>query len=70
MNTKILTVSIILVMFCLGAYSQAPIILTVNQPAPLVANAGTNVQINKGESVVIGGIPSAAQGYGNYVYSW
>jgi hypothetical protein len=70
MNTKILTVSIIFLMFCLGAYSQAPVILTVNQPAPLVANAGADVQINKGESVILGGTPSAAQGYGNYVYSW
>lgn len=51
-------------------FCQDPVILTVTQSSPLLANAGTDVRINKGESVTIGGNPSASQGYGEYIYLW
>lgn len=54
----------------LSAFSQDPVILTVTQPDPLQVNAGNDVQINKGESTIIGGSPSASLGYGSYIYSW
>ncbi len=54
----------------LGAYCQNPIMLTVTQPDPLQADAGTDVEIGKGESISIGGNPSALDGYGDYIYSW
>lgn len=54
----------------LSAFGQTPIILTVNQPDPLMVDAGANVEIGMGESVMIGGNPSAENGYGDYLYSW
>lgn len=51
-------------------FCQDPVILTVTQSSPLLANAGTDSQINKGESATIGGNPSASQGYGEYAYLW
>ncbi len=53
-----------------GAYCQDPIILTVSQPDQLLADAGNDIEISKGESTIIGGNPSALDGYGNYIYSW
>lgn len=49
---------------------QNPVILTVSQSPPLVVDAGKDVQINQGESVTLGGNPSANLGYGDYVYLW
>ena len=56
--------------FGLGAYCQDPVILTVDQPLPLQADAGADVEINKGESVIIGGLPPVWDGYGDYIFSW
>jgi len=56
--------------FGLSSYSQNPIVLSVTQADPLVAHAGADKAINKGESIVIGGSPSASLGYGSYGYSW
>jgi len=60
----------ILLAFGLSGYCQDTITLTVFQPYPLQANAGTDFQISRGESKVIGGNPTAAQGYGHYAYYW
>ena len=68
--------SIVLLLFAitmgsgLGAYCQDPVILTVDQPLPLQADAGTDIEISKGDSAIIGGIPSALDGYGDYVFLW
>jgi len=56
--------------FGLGAYCQDPVILTVDQPLPLQADAGMDAEISKGDSVMIGGMPSAFDGYGDYVFLW
>lgn len=51
-------------------YAQTNINLSVSQPPQLVVDAGDNATINVGESVTLGGTPTAAGGSGNYVYSW
>lgn len=44
--------------------------LNSNQSLPLAANAGTDVNLVTGNSVVLGADPSATNGYGNYLYLW
>ncbi|MFA5816804.1 MAG: hypothetical protein WC865_14420 [Bacteroidales bacterium] len=46
------------------------IMLNSNQSLPLVANAGNDVTLITGNSVVLGANPSAANGYGSYLYVW
>jgi len=46
------------------------IMLNSNQSLPLVANAGNDVTLIIGDSVVLGANPSAANGYGSYLYLW
>lgn len=70
MKRFIIPLPVVFLSFGLTAYSQDPVILTVNQASPLLVNAGPDVKINKGESITIGGNPSASQGYGGYIYSW
>ncbi len=52
------------------AYAQTNINLSVSQPTQLVVDAGNDATINVGESVTLGGTPTATGGSGNYVYSW
>jgi len=42
----------------------------VSQPHSLIADAGEDVEITLGDSISIGGNPSADLGYGNYTYQW
>ncbi len=44
--------------------------LVLVQPPPLVANAGEDKEIIAGDTVQLGGTPSAKDGYGNYIFSW
>jgi len=44
--------------------------LNSNQSIPLIANAGNDVTLITGNSVVLGANPSAANGYGSYLYLW
>jgi len=53
-----------------SGFGQNPVVLTVAQSPPLVADAGQDTQISKGSSVTIGGNPSASLGYGQYLYLW
>jgi len=46
------------------------IMLNSNQSLPLIANAGNDVTLITGNSVVLGSDPSAANGYGDYLYLW
>jgi len=40
------------------------------QPPPLEANAGEDQEIFSGDTVQLGGIQSAKNGYGDYLYIW
>ena len=44
--------------------------LNSNLPPILQANAGNDNFIDPGDSVQIGGLPAALNGYGNYTYFW
>ena len=53
------------------AFSQTTITFNVEQPnSPLVIDAGSNQQITAGNSVQLGGNPTASGGYGSYTYNW
>ncbi len=43
---------------------------TLNQPSSLIVDAGPDTTILKGNSIRLGGNPTALEGYGSYVYSW
>src|SRR6056297_3944470 len=69
---KILLISFLL--FILFSFNrlcaQYVVELSIEQPAALKANAGENISIEKGQSVELGGDPTAQGGYGNYSYLW
>lgn len=44
--------------------------ISMNQPQTLEAFAGDTAIIEQGESVVLGGNPTAQYGNGNYIYLW
>lgn len=44
--------------------------LELNQPPPLVAEAGPDQSIISGAATQIGGSPTASGGYGSYLYQW
>lgn len=53
------------------AFSQTTITFNVEQPSsPLLINAGSNQEITAGNSVQLGGNPTASGGYGSYTYNW
>lgn len=54
----------------ISAQAQTYIGHTVNQPALLVADAGTAQSFCLGDSVTLGGNPSAMGGTAGYTYSW
>lgn len=70
MKKKILTLTLFMLAFVLTGVCQDPVIVTVSQPSLLLADAGSDHQVNRGESVVLGGNPSASHGYGGYLYLW
>ena len=51
-------------------YAQTYVPVQINQPAALQANAGLGKTMCVGDSVLIGGIPSATNGTAPYTYSW
>ena len=63
----LILVSLLLIGFTL--FSQQ-YVLNVYQPPVLVANAGDNASISFGQSVVLGGEPTAQFGNGDYLYFW
>jgi len=53
------------------AYSQTTITFNIQQPnTPLLIDAGTSQQLTVGNSVQLGGNPTAIGGYGSYTYNW
>ena len=50
---------------------QTVLSFAVNQPqTPLTIDAGSNLQLIAGNSVQLGGAPTASGGFGNYLYAW
>ena len=70
MKRKLLFLTMLMLSFTMAGLSQDPVILTVTQPEPLLADAGTDTQITLGESVTLGGTPAASLGYESYIYLW
>lgn len=66
---QFLLVSIILLL-TIPAFGQYKIMVKVDQPPKLDADAGKDQSIEKGESVKIGGDPSATGGSSDYTYTW
>ncbi len=63
------------ILFLIGLIHSVTLIgqmitLNTNQASLLVANAGVDKTLAVGHSVVLGGIPAAANGYGSYLYLW
>lgn len=56
--------------FVPGIYAQTILEISFNQPDRLKADAGRDTVIHAGEKVILGGIPSASGGYGDYDYTW
>lgn len=52
------------------ASSQTHINVSLYQPTELTIDAGSDTSIHEGESVQIGGNPTASGGYGSYAYYW
>ena len=50
--------------------AQTVINVTINQPSALVASAGADADICLGDSVIIGGLPTASGGTSPYSYAW
>lgn len=69
MSKKNVSLILIVLFESFSIFGQT-IILNSNQAAPLNANAGNDVTLTAGSFIVIGGNPSATNGYGNYLYFW
>ncbi len=72
-HLKVMSIlSFVLLVICVGSYtySQTTIHLSVNQPPSLVADAGVDTFVWLGDSVEIGGTPTAQDGTLPYTYSW
>lgn len=69
---KFLLISILLfILYPLNKLSAQYVVeLSIEQPAALQANAGEDISVKEGESVELGGNPTAQGGYGNYSYLW
>lgn len=63
-------ISLIFMSVCFSLTAQNNYYITANQPESLIANAGNDTTVSAGQSVTLGGIPSAIHGYGNYIYNW
>ena len=66
---KAVFLSICLAIFSIQVYAQV-FYLDSNLPPVLKADAGGDNYIHPGDSVQIGGNPSALNGYANYTYFW
>lgn len=67
--------SILIALLIIGAYSikvfaQTHVSVSVNQPTQLIVNVDLDTTIPPGESVLIGGNPTASGGSGAYIYNW
>ena len=67
---KKIVLSQIIGLYGLILFSQNYVDVNINQPDILKADAGTDISINEGTTVQIGGSPTATFGNGNYTYAW
>lgn len=67
---KIIIILFISTMISANALSQAVMHVSVNQNAELQSDAGDNVTVSQGDSIEIGGSPTATGGGGEYSYNW
>lgn len=65
-----LLIGIVFVWITNSASGQVYIAHSINQPAALVVDAGTDQTGCSGDSLQIGGNPSAAGGSGAFIYNW
>jgi len=71
MKKILLIISVLLILFSVNkGYSQYVVEVNVDQPPALKADAGNDKSLEKGESIELGGAPTAYDGYGNYSYFW
>lgn len=61
---------VLLTIVVFPGYGQHNVKLNVEQPPKLEANAGSDKTIEKGESIQLGGNPTAQGGSGFYYYDW
>src|SRR5436190_24695 len=64
---------LLLLVWCAFAFrstAQVQLVFTVNQPPPLVADAGGDKSISKKEKVTLGGSETASGGKAGYSYLW
>ena len=57
-------------LFAFGAKAQTFVSVGINQPAELVADAGTASAICPGDSTSLGGNPAVTGGTASFTYSW
>jgi len=53
-----------------GVRSQTLIRMSLTQPPPLSAISGTDTLVCTGHAVILGGVPTATGGSGEYTYMW
>jgi hypothetical protein len=72
MKTKILLIFLCLVWLGLtkAVLSQTTLTITASQPEVLLAYAGSDVTLKKGQTFTLGGIIAATGGTGTYTYTW
>lgn len=56
--------------FSMIAQSQTYVVIPIEQPSELIADAGADVEILPAGNVIIGGDPTASGGTADYLYSW
>jgi hypothetical protein len=72
MNHKIVLIFLYLLWQGLNAFilSQTTITVAASQPEVLLAYAGSDKNLEKGQTCTLGGIPVATGGTGSYLYTW
>lgn len=56
--------------YCVLILAQTKVTVSVNQPTKLIADAGNDLSIREGESVVLGNTNLVSGGTSGYNYSW
>jgi hypothetical protein len=61
---------LLLSLFAGSVYSQTDLTLIIHQPEELRINAGSDTTITSGDTLTLGGSPTATGGLGYYDYTW
>lgn len=70
MIIKTIVMWVLLLIACNALSAQQQVVFNMNQPDSLIASAGADIYVPAGDSVIIGGLPSASGGVPPYVYCW